>query len=76
MHKTEKEMMQELHIHQTSKGTYQPAASKGKGNLSWMFGETEEEDGGWRMEGAIVIREADEAVHFEGVLGVLISSDL
>jgi len=49
MHKTEKEMMQELHIHQTSKGTYQPAASKGKGNLSWMFGETEEEeDGGWR----------------------------
>ena len=42
-----------------------------------MFGETEEEeDGGWRMEGAIVIREADEAVHFEGVLGVLISSDL
>lgn len=26
------------------------------------------------MEGAIVIREADEAVHFEGVLGVLISS--
>lgn len=46
MHKTEKEMM---YIHQTSKGTYQPAASKGKGNLSWMFGETEEEeDGGWR----------------------------
>ena len=39
-----------------------------------MFGETEEEekdDGG-----AIMIREADEAVLFEGVLGVLISSGL